>query len=71
MPIDQHQRLLALDGESVTVDLEECTITLPDQLGVYTFEVDGFARHCLLRGMDRLDFLLANEAAIKEHEEHP
>ncbi len=67
---EQHQRLLALDGEAVTVDLEECTITLPGQQGVYTFEIDGFARHCLLRGMDRLDFLLANEPAIKEHEEH-
>ena len=67
---EQHQRLLALDGEAVTVDLEECTITLPGQQGVYTFEIDGFARHCLLRGMDRLDFLLANEAAIIEHEEH-
>ncbi len=67
---EQHQRLLALDGEAVTVDLEECTITLPGHQGVYTFEIDGFARHCLLRGMDRLDFLLANEPAIKEHEEH-
>jgi hypothetical protein len=31
--------------------------------------MDGFARHCMLQGMDRLDFLLANEAAIKTHEE--
>jgi hypothetical protein len=31
--------------------------------------MDGFARHCLLRGMDRLDFLLSNETAIKQHEE--
>lgn len=71
LPAEQHERLLALDGEAITVDLETGTIQLPASAGgeTFHFEIDGFARHCLLRGMDRLDFLLANEAAIKRHEE--
>jgi 3-isopropylmalate/(R)-2-methylmalate dehydratase small subunit len=71
LPADQHQRLLELDGQEITVDLEAGTIAVPGPDGeeLFDFEMDGFARHCLLRGMDRLDFLLANEAAIKRHEE--
>lgn len=72
LPAEQHARLLELDGQAVTVDLESQTIELPGPDGAgdaFSFDMDGFARHCMLRGMDRLDFLLANEAAIKTHEE--
>ena len=60
---------LTIDGQEITVDLEAGTIDLPGGAETFRFEIDGFARHCLLRGMDRLDFLLASEAAIKSHEE--
>lgn len=71
VPADVHTRLAALDGQDITVDLEARTIEIPGDDGKQTiaFDIDGFGRHCLLRGMDRLDFLLSHEAAIKEHEE--
>ena len=53
------------------MDLDTCTIQIPGRLDHdvrFEFEIDGFARHCLLRGMDRLDFLLAEDAAITAHE---
>ena len=63
----QHARLLDMDGEQVTVDLEECTVAAGDER--WSFEIDPFARHCLLRGLDRLDYLLQALPAITEYEE--
>ena len=69
LPSDQHQLLMGMDGQEITVDLETCSILVggDDDLR-FEFEIDGFARHCLLQGMDRLDFLLAEDQAIKTHE---
>ena len=64
-----HRALLAMDGERLTVDLEECVVITPDGAR-HGFEIDGFARHCLLNGMDRLDFLLAQDEHIKRYEEN-
>ena len=62
-----HQALLAAPGSSVTIDLEACTLTLAD--GSRTpFEVEPFARYCLLKGTDELAFLLSLEPAIAAHE---
>jgi 3-isopropylmalate/(R)-2-methylmalate dehydratase small subunit len=36
----------------------------------FDFEIDGFARYCLLNGMDRLDYLLAQDQQITNYEEH-
>jgi 3-isopropylmalate/(R)-2-methylmalate dehydratase small subunit len=72
LPAAEHARLLEMDGSRITVDLEAQTVEFAgvgDEATRFTFDIDGFARHCLLRGMDRLDFLLANEAAIAKHEE--
>jgi len=63
----QHAQLLQMDGEQVTVDLEECTVTAGDKR--WSFEIDPFARHCLLRGLDRLDFLRQAEPSITAYEE--
>jgi 3-isopropylmalate/(R)-2-methylmalate dehydratase small subunit len=74
LPESQHWQLLEMDGREITVDLETCTILLRgehDNDVCFSFDIDGFARHCLLNGMDRLDFLLANEAAIRKHEDRP
>jgi 3-isopropylmalate/(R)-2-methylmalate dehydratase small subunit len=69
LPSDQHRLLMGMDGQEITVDLETCSITVRgDQDLRFEFEIDGFARHCLLQGMDRLDFLLAEDQAIKTHE---
>ena len=71
VPEDQHRYLMGLDGQQITVDLQSCSILVRGRLDhdvSFEFEIDGFARHCLLQGMDRLDFLLAEETAIMEHE---
>ena len=63
-----HRQLLAMDGESITVDLEACVVITPDGAR-HGFDIDGFARYCLLNGMDRLDFLLAQDRNITHYEE--
>ena len=71
LPQDQHRYLLRLNGQDITVDLETCSILIRGNVDhdvSFDFEIDGFARHCLLNGMDRLDFLLAEEPAITAHE---
>ncbi len=62
-----HGVLLDNPGASVTVDLEALTITLPDGSSTY-FRMDGFARHCLVNGIDQLDFLLEQQDAIARFE---
>ena len=62
-----HAQLLATPGAQVTVSLEEQTLTLPDGSKV-KFPVDPFARYCLLNGMDEMDFLLSQDAAISAFE---
>ena len=71
LPEGPHRHLMALDGQAITVDLESCTILVRgshDNDVIYDFEIDGFARYCLLNGMDRLDFLLAEQFSIEAHE---
>jgi len=51
----------------VVIDLEEQTVTLPDGRQV-SFPIDGFARNCLLQGVDELGYLLSLEDKIAEYE---
>ena len=64
---ETHRILLANPGWTVTVDLESRLVVLPDGRQA-SFPIDGFARTCLLNGIDPLDFLLAKEAAIVAYE---
>jgi 3-isopropylmalate/(R)-2-methylmalate dehydratase small subunit len=57
----------AADGE-LTVDLESETITDPTGRAV-AFEIDPFARHCLLNGLDGIARALEHEADIAAFEE--
>lgn len=58
-----HQRLLSAPGASVSVDLETQTVRLAD--GWQTvFDVEPFARRCLLDGVDPLGHLLNQADAI-------
>ena len=69
---DQHARLLQMDGEEITVDLEQCSVSFRTSDGVeqnWQFSIDPFARHCLLRGLDRFDFLNQAEEAIAAYED--
>jgi len=62
-----HRALLANPGASVSVSLEDRTLTLPDGKKV-TFPIDPFARYCLMNGQDELDFLLSCDADINKFE---
>jgi 3-isopropylmalate/(R)-2-methylmalate dehydratase small subunit len=67
VPEEIHRELLDHPGWVVTVDLERRVLVLPDgrEAG---FPIDGFARHCLLHGIDPLDFLREQEGAIQAYE---
>ena len=62
-----HARLLAAPGAEVTIDLQESTITIPGG-GAVQFPIDGFARYCLMNGVDELGYLLSKDADIARHE---
>jgi 3-isopropylmalate/(R)-2-methylmalate dehydratase small subunit len=61
------EQLAASPRAQVTIDLETQTATLPDGT-THAFEVDPFARHCLLNGVDELGFLLEQVSAIGAYE---
>jgi 3-isopropylmalate/(R)-2-methylmalate dehydratase small subunit len=65
---EAHARLGAQAGAEIVVDLEASLVRMAD--GTLTpFSVEPFARHCLLAGMDELDFLLSQEEAIAAFEQ--
>ncbi len=68
---EQHARLLQMDAGEITVDLERCCVIVCEESGEqhnWPFTMDPFARHCLLHGLDRLDFLSQAEPAIQAYE---
>lgn len=64
---EPHSWLLANPGAKVTIDLESNTLCLPNGKHV-TFNIEAFARYCLLNGVDELGFLLQQDAAITAYE---
>ena len=62
-----HRKLAAAAGAEVEIDLEAQTISLPGG-GSTRFPIDGFARYCLMNGVDELGYLLAQSDAIAAHE---
>jgi 3-isopropylmalate/(R)-2-methylmalate dehydratase small subunit len=70
-----HERLVALvttaPATRLTLALAAQTATVPSAFEE-RFPIDAFAKHCLLRGVDQLGFLLQAEAAISDYERsHP
>ena len=66
-----HAWLLAQPGAEVTIDLERCTLALPDGRAL-AFPLEAFARFCLLNGVDETSYLLQQDAAIAAFEaRHP
>jgi len=61
------QWLLDHPGIALSVDVESRTLLLPDGRSV-EFPLEGFARYCLLNGVDELGFLLAKEDRIAVYE---
>jgi 3-isopropylmalate/(R)-2-methylmalate dehydratase small subunit len=62
-----HGWLLANPGAEISIDVASTTLTLPDGTAV-KFPLEGFARYCLLNGVDELGFLLSQDAAIRAYE---
>ncbi len=63
-----HAWLLAHPGSELTIDVETTTLSLPDGTAV-SFPLEGFARYCLLNGIDELGYLLAQGSAISAYEQ--
>jgi 3-isopropylmalate/(R)-2-methylmalate dehydratase small subunit len=61
------QRLAACEAKSIVVDLEPERLELPDGSTI-DFAIEGFARQCLLRGVDQLGYLLLEADAISAYE---
>ena len=60
--------LLAHPGIELDIDVAASTVTLPDGRS-FAFPIDGFARTCLLEGVDQLGYLLKQSTAIQSFEE--
>jgi len=65
---DTHQYLLNNPGIRLAVDVASSTLTLPDSR-VIEFPIDGFARYCLVEGIDQLGFLRKQINTIQQFEE--
>ena len=52
----------------VVVDLPAQTITHRATGKSETFEINGYKKHCLMNGLDDIDFLLANKDKIEAYE---
>jgi len=59
--------LLAHPGAELQIDLEHNTVTLPNGDSV-EFQIERFARYCLLNGVDELGYLRSQEPAIARFE---
>lgn len=60
-------RVQADPGSRIVVDLEAQTVAAPDG-AMQGFAIDPFAKHCLLSGLDELDYTLSLEQHIAEFE---
>jgi 3-isopropylmalate/(R)-2-methylmalate dehydratase small subunit len=71
--VDEHTHgwLMNNPGAQVKIDVETTTISLPGG-ATATFPIEGFARYCLMNGVDELGFLLKQAPAIERYEAaHP
>ena len=65
---DTHQWLLDNPGADIQIDVENTTLTLPDNR-VNSFPIDAFARYCLVEGIDQLGYLRQHQDVIAKFEE--
>jgi 3-isopropylmalate/(R)-2-methylmalate dehydratase small subunit len=61
------QALFAAPGSRIAVDLADQTVVTPDG-SVHGFDVDPFAKHCLLNGLDELGYTLSQAEHIAAFE---
>ena len=65
---DTHDWLMANPGAELDIDVEASTLTLPTG-DLVEFPIDGFARYCLVQGIDQLGYLQNQADAIRAFEE--
>jgi 3-isopropylmalate/(R)-2-methylmalate dehydratase small subunit len=66
-----HAWLLANPNVEIAIDVASTTLSLPSGAAV-KFPLEGFAKYCLLNGVDELGFLLSKNDAISAYERaHP
>jgi 3-isopropylmalate/(R)-2-methylmalate dehydratase small subunit len=65
---DTHAWLLDNPGAELEIDVESTTLTLPGERALQ-FELDNFARYCLIEGLDQLGFLQKHRERIEAFEE--
>ena len=65
----EHRWLLDHPGTELSIDVQGQYIALPDG-GRIPFQLEPFARHCLLNGVDQLGYLLQHADAIAHYEQH-
>ena len=61
-----HSELLKLNGKEITVDLEN-QIVKTSQTN-YSFDIDPFAKYCMINGTNEFDFLLNKKEEIDKYE---
>ena len=63
--------IFALEKDAtLSVCLEDQTITIDVTVAVETFEINAYKKTCLLNGYDDIDYLLSNKAAIENFEKN-
>ena len=67
VPSEAHRRLLEQPGIELSIDVREQFVALPDGSRI-GFELEPFAKHCLLNGIDQLGYLLQQDEAISTYE---
>ena len=68
IPPEEHQLISKAENELITIDLENQTINFNDK--IIEFEIDPFAKKCLVAGEDALDYLLKHKDDIKQYEKN-
>ena len=69
LPQEQVDRLMEVaETDTIAIDLEHQTVTTPFQ-DRFTFEIDPFRKHCLLRGLDEVALTLESGDAIARYEQ--
>ena len=69
LPQEQVDRLMEVaETDPISIDLEHQTVTTPFQ-DRFTFEIDPFRKHCLLRGLDEVALTLESGDAIARYEQ--
>ena len=65
---DNHAWLMSNPGVQLEINLESNSLSLPNGKTV-TFNIEGFARYCLLNGVDELGYILKQLDTIKHFEQ--